>query len=128
MKVKRNFLVVAAVLASLLILVGIPASTARSARAYEVETGIATPEYKTDTARAIDAYERLMDRYLGLTEGNLTRTGSDIQTVIKKLDAMNEKLSDLSTRIARIEVSLGLQQSAAPQKPQESEPKQKPQP
>jgi archaellum component FlaC len=79
-------------------------------KTYEVESQITIPEYRTDAARAIDAYERLMERHMDLTEGNFTRIGVDLRDVAKKLDSINSKLTELSTRIARIEKKLGIEQ------------------
>ena len=79
-------------------------------KTYEVESQITIPEYRTDAARAIDAYERLMERHMDLTEGNLTRIGADLKSVAERLDSINSKLTELSTRIARIEKKLGIEQ------------------
>ncbi len=79
-------------------------------RTYEVHPQITIPEYRTDTARAIDAYERLMDHYMDLTETNLTGISTDLKGVVKKLDSIDANLSRLSARIARIEKALGVKQ------------------
>jgi hypothetical protein len=77
---------------------------------YEVEPPISVPEYRSDAARAIDAYERLMDQYMYLIEGNLTQLGSDVQRTFTKLDSIDGKLAGLSARMARIEQALGIEQ------------------
>jgi hypothetical protein len=69
------------------------------------------PEHRTDTARAIDAYERVMDRFINLTEKNLTGINTDVKSIAKKLDLIDCKLTDLSTRMARIEKALGIEQT-----------------
>jgi hypothetical protein len=79
-------------------------------KTYEVQPWITIPEYRTDAARAIDAYERLMERHMDITEGNLTRIGEDIKGVAEKLESISGKLTELSTRIARIEKKLGIEQ------------------
>jgi hypothetical protein len=71
---------------------------------YEIDPWITTPEYKTDTARAIDAYERLMERYMDLSESYLI----DSQSVAQKLESIDAKLTDLSARLERIEKALGI--------------------
>ena len=79
-------------------------------KTYELRPQIVTPEYRTDAGRAIDAYERLMERYMDLTEVNLLRLGTDIRLAVKKLDSIDDKLSGLSARIAGIENALGIEQ------------------
>ena len=43
-------------------------SYSESSKVYEIHPEITVPEYKTDATRAIEAYERMMDRYMGMTE------------------------------------------------------------
>jgi predicted nucleic acid-binding Zn-ribbon protein len=71
---------------------------------------------RTDAARAIDAYERLMERYMDLTERNSMRINLGLKEVIKKLDSIDNKLTELSARIARIEKSLGIEKAKSPAK------------
>ena len=78
---------------------------------YKVKPEITLPEYRSDTARAIDAYERVMDRFINLTEKNLTSINTDVKDITKKLVLIDCKLTDISTRMARIEKALGIQQS-----------------
>jgi hypothetical protein len=90
-------------------------------KTYEVEPQITIPEYRTDAARAIDAYERLMERYMDLTERNLFSVGADVRDIVKRLDSIDGKLTDLSGRIARIEKALGIEQPKPPaEKPSQS--------
>ena len=126
MKTSRNLLVVAIAVACCLAVVWLSTSIQGSPKKYEVQPYITTPEYRTDAARAIDAYERLMERYMDLTEMNLLRVGTDIQDVVKKLDSIDNKLTVLHARIAGIEKALGIEQSNVPikQEPQ-SEPSDK---
>jgi hypothetical protein len=72
------------------------------------------PEYRTDTARAIDAYERLMERYMDLTEMNMVRIGMDVQAFGRKLDSIDSKQVELLTRISRIERALGIEEPTKP--------------
>jgi len=106
----RNLLVVAAGLVCCVVLVWLSTSIQGGERTYEVRPQITLPEYRTDTARAIAAYERLMDRYMGLTERNLAGIGTGLKGVVKKLDSIDAKLTELSTRMARIEKALGIEQ------------------
>ena len=47
---------------------------------------------------------------MGLTERNLTGIGTGLKGVVKKLDSIDAKLTELSTRMARIERALGIEQ------------------
>jgi len=85
-----------------------------SQKTYEIKPSLTVPEYRTDAARAIDAYERLMERYMDLTEKNLFMVGTDIREVSKKLDSIDDKLTQLSAAIARIEKALGIELVPAP--------------
>jgi len=109
MRARKSLLVVAAVFVCCTA-VWFSVSLYGGQKTYEVESQITVPEYRTDAARAIDAYERLMERYMDLTEGNLTRIGVDLKGVVERLDSINSKLTELSTRIARIEKKLGIEQ------------------
>jgi hypothetical protein len=76
---------------------------------YQTETRVyTTPEYQTDTSRAIDAYEKLMQRYMDVTERNFNGLAIDIKAVAMKLDAIDAKLTALDIRLARIEKHLGI--------------------
>lgn len=107
----RNLLAIAAGLICCIMVVWLAPSIHGGEKTYEVRPYVSIPEYRTDAARAIDAYERLMDRYMGLTERNLTRIGTDLTGVVKKLDSIDAKLTELSTRMARIEIALGIEEA-----------------
>jgi predicted Ser/Thr protein kinase len=77
---------------------------------YEVTPWITTPEYQTDTTRAIEAYERLMERYMDLSESYLI----DSQSVAQKIESIDAKMDDLSARLARIEKALGIDPNGNP--------------
>jgi chromosome segregation ATPase len=87
---------------------------------YEVRPQIETiPEYKTDATRAIDAYERLMDRYMNIIETNLTRSNNDIKNISQNLNSITEKLAsidikltEISKRITNIEKKCGTEPPA----------------
>jgi peptidoglycan hydrolase CwlO-like protein len=111
MKMRRNLIIAAAAVVCCIVVVWFSASIHGSQKSYEVQPHITIPEYKTDAARAIDAYERLMDRYMSLTEKNIFRIDTDIQEVAKKLDSIDNKLTKLSTKIAGIEKALGIKQA-----------------
>ena len=85
-------------------------------KTYELRPQISIPEYRTDAVRAIDAYERLMERYMDLTERNSIGISADLKEVIKKLYSIDDKLTKLSARIARIEKTFGIEQPKPPAK------------
>jgi sugar-specific transcriptional regulator TrmB len=113
MKSKMYILVVAAVVAACLIAARLAMSIpGKDRNYYAVEPEITTPEYKTDAARAIDAYERLMERYMDLAESNLQQAGADYQVVVSRLDSLDSRLEEVSSRLARIEKKLGVEPDA----------------
>lgn len=101
----------AALLACGVVLVWASTTTSGRGEIYEVRPEVAIPEYRTDAARAIDAYERLMDRYLDLTQDNLAGFSADMHTALDKLDSIERELMRLSARVERIERSLGIVQA-----------------
>ncbi len=114
MKTNRNLLAVITGLVCCGIVVWFCTSIQGVEKNYEIRPQITVPEYRTDAARAIDAYERLMERHMDMTEGNLTRINSDTRRIVAKLDAIDAKLTKLCTRTARIEKALVLEQPERP--------------
>jgi hypothetical protein len=102
----KNFLAIAAGLIACVLVIWSTSSIQGGQKTYEIEPRITLPEYRTDTARAIDAYERLMNRYMGLTERNLIRIEISLENIVKKLDSIDYKLSELSARMVKIEKAL----------------------
>jgi len=123
---KKRLPMFVAVLLGCSVLVGVAPTIEHRAREYRVEPEVTVPPYETDTARAINAYERLMDRYLDLTQANLIGVGSDVRAVAGKLDRMDSKLTELAERLTRIEKALGIDK-AEPQ-PEQKSPESPPQP
>ncbi len=111
MKVSKNVLAITVVVALCIAVVWFCPSIQGGQRTYEVQPQITVPEYRTDAARAIDAYERLMERYMDLTERNLSGIGADVKVVAKRLDSIDNKLKELSARITDIEKALGIVQT-----------------
>ncbi len=110
---KRLFAAIAAV-ASCLVVVWLSTSIQGGQKTYELEPRLSIPEYRTDTVRIMDAYERLMERYMALTESNSAMVGMDLKSVLTKLDSIDGRLTELSARMARIEKALGVEKPAAP--------------
>ena len=114
MKQSRNLLAVAAVIVICLVAARIGKSIPDKNKTYEFDQWITTPQYQTDAARAIDAYERLMERYMDLAEGHLLQAGADCQAVAVKLGSLDSRLTEISDRLTRIEKSLGIDPNGNP--------------
>ena len=52
------------------------------------------------------ANDRLLDRYIDMNEKDLTAVKTDLKTIIKKLDDINNHLRTLNARITKIERTL----------------------
>jgi len=90
-------------------------SPGQGRRTHQVETRIyATPEYQTDTTRAIDAYERVMERYMDMSERNFIAITADMQAIGVMLDGIDQKLAKLDMRLERIERHLGILPAPVP--------------
>ena len=109
MTTKNNLLAVVIALLACIVVVWFSTSIRGGEKTYELQPQITIPEYRTDAARAIDAYERLMERYMDLTEMNLIHISADLKVVVKKLDSIDAKLTRLAARMAAIEKTLGLE-------------------
>ncbi len=109
MKSSRHFYIALTSTVTLIVILWFSTSSGQSRKRYEVEAQVySTPEYRTDATRAIEAYERLMTRYMDVTERNLTAISADIGAVAARLDAIDDNLSELDQRLERIERHLGI--------------------
>ena len=117
MKTNRNTFVILVAIIVCSVLVWLSASIEGGQKTYEIHPNIAMPPYKTDLDRITDAYERLMERYMDMTEQNQSIVGSDLKYVVATLDSIDSRMVELSVRIARIETALGIQQSKSPPNP-----------
>ncbi len=75
------------------------------------------PEYKSDTARAIDAYQQMINRMLDDNDRNWGMMQEQLNTINGKLDTVLSELDTISGRIGRIEKKMGIEE------PEENEPK-----
>ncbi|MBW7992762.1 MAG: hypothetical protein FVQ84_22470 [Planctomycetes bacterium] len=107
----KNLLAAAAVVVCCITAIWFSTTTQGSPKNYEVRPRISLPEYKTDTVHALDAYEQLIERYMNMTERSSIRIDSDLKEVIKRLDSINYKLTELSLRIAKIERTFSIEKS-----------------
>ncbi len=116
MRTRRNNKVFTAVVVLIVCLIAVCFSTSIQGRekSYEIKPKITLPEYRTDTTRVIDAYELMMDRFIRLTEKNLTDIDTEVRGIARKLDSIDYKLTELSVRTARIEKALGIEQPKRP--------------
>jgi Na+/phosphate symporter len=110
MKTNRNTLAILVVIIACSVLVWLSASIQGSQKTYEIQPHLTIPEYKTDLARVMDAYERLMERYMDQTQQNQSIVGADLKYVVTTLDSIDGRLAEFSARIARIETALGIEQ------------------
>jgi len=114
MRTKKRLLAVIAAVVGCFVVVWLSTSIQGGQKTYELEPRLSIPEYRTDTVRIMDAYERLMERYMALTESNSSMTGMDIKTALTKLDSIDARLTELSARMMRIEAALGIKKPADP--------------
>jgi len=117
MKTNRNTLAVLVAIIACSVLVWLSASIQGGQKTYEIQPHLKIPEYKTDLARVMDAYERLMERYLDLTQQNQTMVGADLKYAVTALDSIDGRLAELAARIARIETALDIDQSKSAASP-----------
>ncbi len=111
----RNLIMLSTVLACSVIMAWLCISI-RGESSYEIGPRITVPAYRTDTARAIDAYERVMERFINLTDKNLTDIDTEVKGIAATLHSIDRKLTELSGRMARIEKALGIEQPKKPVK------------
>jgi hypothetical protein len=107
---KKKMLIITAIIFAGFIVVWSFTSIQGSQRTYEVQPQITLPGYRNDTDRALDAYERLMERYMDLVEKNLKDIDVDIKKTATKIDFIDVRLKELCERMARIEKALGIVQ------------------
>jgi hypothetical protein len=111
----KNLLAALVVVVCCITVIWFSTTTKGGPKTYEIQPRISVPHYKTDTVRAIDAYERLMERYMHMTEKSSMKIDRDLKEIIKKLESINDKLKKLSLRIARIEKTFGIEDTKLPE-------------
>ena len=98
-----------AVIVFCLVILSLSTSVGQDHRSYEVPAQIyGIPAWHSDAAHAVDAYERLMQRYTDLTERSMAGVATDLAALARKLDTIDARLTTLDSRLARIEQHLGL--------------------
>lgn len=111
----KNLIMLSTVLACSVIMAWLCISS-RGESSYEIQPRITVPAYRTDAARAIDAYERVMERFINLTDKNLTDIDTEVKGIAATLHSVDDKLTELTGRMARIEKALGIEQPKRPAK------------
>lgn len=112
-KSNTNKKAIAAIIAAGILLLSFTCITGGQ-RTYQVRPEIELPEYKTDNTRMIEAYERLMDRYMNLVEKNLMAIELENKNTAEKLDNISKKLDEIFARTAKIEKALGIEETKSP--------------
>lgn len=99
---------VAATVVICLIVVSLETSTGRDrSKGMEVEAQVySVPVTQTDAARAINAYERLMERQMDLTEQNLMNLAADLKVLAAKFDTLSAKIETVDARMTQIDQRL----------------------
>ncbi|MGD8501470.1 MAG: hypothetical protein PVJ86_12530 [Phycisphaerales bacterium] len=110
MRTNKSLLAVTATIVCCAVAVWFSTSIQGSQKTYELRPQVTIPQYKTEVARVVDAYERLMERYMDITERDAAMVGMDLRNALTKLDSISHKLTELSARIAGIEKALGIEQ------------------
>jgi hypothetical protein len=73
---------------------------------FEVRNSITSPQYRSDAARAIDAYERLMERYMSLTETNLVAAQADGRDMAYRLTRLESTLERIEQKLDHLSRTL----------------------
>ncbi|UCD50224.1 MAG: hypothetical protein JSW27_22180 [Phycisphaerales bacterium] len=109
MKSNRRFYIATGMVILMVVVLWFSTSTGQMRQRYEVETQVySTPEHRTDATRAIEAYERVMERYMDATKGNFVEISGDIRSIGATLDSIDTKLTRVDMRLERIERHLGI--------------------
>ncbi len=109
MKLNRRFYLALTTVIVVMVVFWLSTSMGQTHKRYQVQTQVySTPELRTDATRAIEAYERLMERYMDTTERNFSDLSGDIGAIAVMLDSIDTKLTKLDMRLERIERHLGI--------------------
>lgn len=125
---RGTYRIVVAIVVGVIVL-SLSISTGRERKGYEVEAQVyGVPAAQSDAARAIGAYERLMERHMDLTERSFAGFTADLKVLTTKVDgfdakvaAMDVRLTQIDQRLARIEKHLGIV-PAQPKAPTKADP------
>jgi hypothetical protein len=105
--------VLPAVILSALTVLSLSTSVGQDRRSYDTQMQVYGVEPgRSDAGRAIDAYERLMERYMNQSEARLAALDARLAALDRTLVAVDAKLAALDSRLARIEQHLGVKPAA----------------
>ncbi len=111
MKTKKNLFAVTAGIICCVVLACFSPSLQGGKKKYEIHPQVTFPAYGTDSARTLDAYERLMEHYIVMAEKNLAEINFNIKSLSRNLTSVNKQLAELSQRMARIEKAFGIEET-----------------
>ena len=60
---------------------------------------VSVPEYQSDMARMIAAYENLSGQYLSLVSQNLAMMDSSDRMILQKMETLEKKLDELTKKV-----------------------------
>ncbi|MFA5783434.1 MAG: hypothetical protein WC962_01000 [Phycisphaerae bacterium] len=115
MKTRRNFAFLSVILLACAAFFWLATSHGVE-KEIEVQT-YSLPEYRSDTARAIDAYQQMINRMLDDNQQNWANLQQQLNTINAKLDKIQSDIDGISRQIGRIEEKMGIED-----KPEENQP------
>ncbi|MFA5422782.1 MAG: hypothetical protein WC374_02885 [Phycisphaerae bacterium] len=115
MKTRRNFAFLSVILLACAAFFWLATSHGVE-KEIEVQT-YSLPEYRSDTARAIDAYQQMINRMLDDNQQNWANLQQQLNTINAKLDKIQGDIDGISRQIGRIEEKMGIED-----KPEENQP------
>ncbi len=86
-------------------------------RIVEIHPDVSIGSYPGQAPHVIGAYERLMDRYMAMVQGNMKTMATDVDSVEKKLDSIETKVDELGKQLSRIEKALNIEPPAGSERP-----------
>ncbi len=89
-------------------------------RVVEIHPDVSIGSYPGQAPHVIGAYERLMDRYMAMVQGNMKTMATDVGSVEKKLDSIETKVDKLAEQLSRIEKALNIEPPAGTAEPASS--------
>ncbi len=117
MKSKSRVLFLCAILSFVLVLMWFSGRGEAIEKTVEVEPWITVPEYRSDAGRAIDAYERMMERYMDVTQEDIGGIRGGVKLVSRKLSSIEMKLDRMEQRLVRIERTMGIKEPGRTPRP-----------
>ena len=118
--IKTNIKILLAVLVCVALLWSL--AGAQGSKTYEIRPKIPEPVFQSESARALDAYERVIDRALELNSRQLDSMDLNVRDLSKQLSRVEAKLDRLLNRSVLIEYALGIPQAEVKEKPLNTQP------